>query len=64
MLEEQANRNLVTFSEDKCKALLLGRKPRCSSPGWGMALGALCAAEHRPAVCPGSKDDQQPPGMC
>ena len=34
-LEEQANRNLMTFSKDKCKVLPLGRKHPCSSPGWG-----------------------------
>lgn len=69
MLEEQAN--LKTFSKDKRKVLPLGRKQPCSSPGWGgTGWGAALqewpwgAAEHGLAVCLGSKDVQQPPGLC
>lgn len=35
MLQEQASRNLMTYSKDKHKVLSLGRKHPCSSPGWG-----------------------------
>lgn len=31
VLEEQANRNRMTFSQDKCKVLPPGRKHPCSS---------------------------------
>lgn len=38
---EQANRNLMAFSEDKSKVPPLGRKHPCSSPGWeGTGWGA------------------------
>lgn len=73
-LKECADRNLVKVNSDKCNVLHLGRMRSCSGASWDLTRGSSFAekslsiladgAERKPAVCPGSKEGQQHPGLC
>lgn len=68
--EKRTKKIFGKFSKEKSQVLPRGNKHPCCSPGWGgtgwgAALQELpwWAAEHGPALCPGRRDSQQPPGL-
>lgn len=63
-LEKWDEKNFGKFSKEESQVLPQGRKHPCCSPGWEAALQERpwWAPEHGPAMCPGRRDSQQPPG--